>query len=346
MDETARVFGFVVEQVECFTFTVAHAVASAGWRVVVLADPSQNTSKQNAFYMQQLARLPAVTLETGFEPIDLELLCIELTRKTPRDRANYYSRRARRVEILTYCRRPTFLQTLMAQAMDARQCPRCVLRARRFIYVDGYRPIDLFAFLGSRRHLGIDVHSLFLLDPRLRELMFAADWEPQRKRPVRLNFIGTPSPDSRARMLHELEAILSRPGLSVTRTPDQAGDILWLNGVAVPMDQFCRFLTDSDYTLCPPGHIRLTHRVVEALVRGSIPILEKDELPLYELGLEPGKNCVAVPSGRWKETVAATLDTDQATAIGMRANILKMREKVLTADASNRRLCRQLGVNV
>jgi hypothetical protein len=344
MSGEPKVFGLVVEQVEFLTFTVAHAVVSAGWRVVILADPARNTSKQNGYYIQELAELPGVTVEMGFEPIDLEMLCIELTRKTPQDRANYYSRRARRVEILTSCRRPSLVRTLMAEVRDARRCPRSVLRARRFVYVDGYRPIDLFAFLGVRRHLGIDVHSLFLLDPRLREIMFAADWEPENKRPFRLNFIGTPSPDSRVRILQELEAVLLRPGASVARTPDQAGDILWLKGVAVPMEQFCQFLTDSDYTLCPPGYIRVTHRVVEALLRGSIPILHADELVLYDLGLETGKNCIAVPAGHWGEAVAAALDTDMATVAQMRAAILNMREQYLTVAASNHRLCRQLGV--
>jgi len=344
MSAKANVFGLVVEQVEFLTFTVAHAVASMGWRVVVLADPTRNSSKQNLYYTQRISQLPGVSVETGFEPIDLDLLYIELTRLTPRDRARYYCRRASRVGIITYCLRPSWVRTLLAEVMDARQCVRCVLRARRFVYVEGYRRIDLYGFLGARRNLGIDVHSNFLLDPRLREIMFAGDWEPQQHRRHRLNFIGTPSPDSRARMLQDIEAFLVRRGECLARAPDQSGDILWLNGVEVPAGQFCQLLTDSDYTLCPPGHVRLTHRVVEALVRGSIPILHADELPLYDLGLESGKNCIAVRPGGWGEALAAALEVGHASTEQMRANILQMREAHLTIAASNRRLCRRLGI--
>ncbi len=345
MSDKPKVFGLLIDQVEFLTFTVAHAVASSGWRVVILADPARNTSTQNSYYTQRLSALPGVSVETGFTSIDFDFLCVELTRLTPRDRADFYARRATRVGIVTYCARETWLRTILAELMDARRCRRCVLRARRFVYVDGWRNIDLFGLLGTRKHLGIDVHSSFLLDARLREMMFAHDWEPSHSRPYRLNFIGTPSPDSRARILQDLEAALSRRGERVARVPEQSGDILWLNGVAVSGDRFCRFLTDSDYTLCPPGHIRLTHRVIEALLRGSIPILHADELPLYDLNLESGINCIAVSPAKWDETVAAAINADLKTKIRMRTAILQMREKYLTIAASNRRICRSLGIS-
>ena len=45
--------------------------------------------------------------------------------------------------------------------------------------------------------------------------------------------------------------------------------------------EFVRRLTDSDFTLCPRGYSRVTHRPVEALLRGSVPVIAADEIDLY-----------------------------------------------------------------
>jgi hypothetical protein len=344
MTQREKIFGLVVEQVEFFTFTIAHAVVSAGWRVVILADPTRNTSKQNELYIQRLSALPGVSIEMGFQPIDLEFLYVELTRQTPRDRINYYNRRAQRIGIMTFCARPTWMRTVLAELLDARGCLRCVLRATRVVYVEGYRAIDLFGLLGTRRHLGIDVHSQYLLDPDLRNRMFALDWEPGVRRPHRLNFMGSTSPELRERILGDVEASLTRRGASLARSLDEPGEILWFGAARVSWDQFSGVVAGCDFTLCPPGHVRVTHRVVEALVRGSIPILHADELQLYDLDLESGKNCIAVPPGRWGKTVLAAIDTPLESLVRMRENILAMREKYLSIAASNQRLCVRLGI--
>jgi hypothetical protein len=42
----------------------------------------------------------------------------------------------------------------------------------------------------------------------------------------------------------------------------------------------------------------------------------------------------------------AALNASEATIRKMRTNILAMRENYLTIDASNRRLCRRLGIEI
>lgn len=342
--EPQKTFGLVVQQIECMTFTIAHAVSAMGWKVIVFADPTLNQSKQNALYIKHLSRLPGVSVEMGLQPVDLDWLYVELTRLTPADRAAYYCRRAKRVGILTYAEPTTWAQTVLGQLRDARRCPRCVLRASRVLYTEGYSGIDPLGLLAQRQHVGIDVHSSFLLDPVLREKMFALDWDPQRHREHRLNFMGSREPQARARILVDVEAALQKRNVTLARTPNEAADVVWLVAAPVPEERFCGLLTESDYTLCPRGYSRLTHRVVEALLRGSIPVLQADELALYDLELTSGTNCIAVSPGHWGQAVAAALDADQADVVRMRTNILKMRESYLTIEVSNRRLCQRLGI--
>jgi hypothetical protein len=105
-------------------------------------------------------------------------------------------------------------------------------------------------------------------------------------------------------------------------------------------------LTDSDFTLSPPGYSLVTHRPVEALLRGSIPVLNTDELDLYDLDLVDGVNCIAVPSGEWPAAMDRIIHMDESEIVAMRRNIQVMLTERVAYPALSRNMCRRLGLDV
>jgi hypothetical protein len=114
--------------------------------------------------------------------------------------------------------------------------------------------------------------------------------------------------------------------------------------VGVAPREFVRLLTDSDFTLCPRGYSLVTHRPVEALLRGSIPVLAEEEIDLYGIGLVDGENCIGVPAGRWAETVARLTEADEDDILRMRSRAFAMFEHRLAYDALARRMRHRVGV--
>jgi hypothetical protein len=102
-------------------------------------------------------------------------------------------------------------------------------------------------------------------------------------------------------------------------------------------------LTESDFTLAPPGYSLVTHRPVEALLRGSIPVLNADELDLYDLGLRDGVHCIAVPTGGWPDAMRRMLAMDEAEIQFMRGAIRSLVEEKVTYAALARDIARRLG---
>jgi hypothetical protein len=120
---------------------------------------------------------------------------------------------------------------------------------------------------------------------------------------------------------------------------EETSDILWIEygddpGEArgVPAFKYIDYLSDSDFTLYPPGYSPLTHRVIEALVRGSIPVLHEQELELYDIHFQNRVNCVAVKNGDWLTAIKEIQAISQDVVIEMRSNILAMKDTYLSNE--------------
>jgi hypothetical protein len=128
-----------------------------------------------------------------------------------------------------------------------------------------------------------------------------------------------------------------------------SGAMLWhaysdAQPAALSPEDFLRALTDSDFTLAPPGYSLVTHRPVEALLRGSIPVLNRDELDLYDLGLADGVNCIAVPPGGWPDAMERIIGMDASAIVGMRRNIQAMVPDRVAYPALARDMAHRLGL--
>jgi hypothetical protein len=94
-----------------------------------------------------------------------------------------------------------------------------------------------------------------------------------------------------------------------------------------PMD-YMRALSDMDFCVSPPGWgQQWTHRTIEALVRGAIPIIEDPQV--YGLGLRDAENCIVARPDDWGAAVRRALDVSEAETRRMRRNVVALREEQL-----------------
>jgi hypothetical protein len=103
---------------------------------------------------------------------------------------------------------------------------------------------------------------------------------------------------------------------------------------ALTSEQFISTLGEMDFCICPTGWARWTHRVIESLCRGAIPILQ--DTHLYGLGLVDGVNCILVKNNDWFDTVKQALNLPISTLEEMRRNVLALRAMLVPSAASHR----------
>lgn len=204
---------------------------------------------------------------------------------------------------------------------------RHVYRKRpRLLAYDDPRRLDSLSLLFRRDVLGVDVHHKFLVDESMREAIYAPDWDPDGPRPSRLNFLGNEQPAERSHILQDVESSLGGMGINVA--PDIKSICPWFrinsNSGHLSGQDYLDVLTRSDFTLCPPGYSSWSHRAIEAMTRGSIPILCDRTRPIYGVPLVAGENCIAVVNGRWAEAVERALSLNAADLASMRRRLRAM----------------------
>jgi hypothetical protein len=163
---------------------------------------------------------------------------------------------------------------------------------------------------------------------------------------MRANFLGSRDPSMRSRILHSVQGYFGDAASSGNSAYKPTYWHVYSDAqpAALSAAEFLKVLSDSDFTLSPPGYSLVTHRPVEALLRGSVPVLNADELALYDLGLADGVNCIAVPPGGWAAAMQRIMDMSEAQVASMRRNVHAMLDEKVAYAALARDISRRLGV--
>jgi hypothetical protein len=234
------------------------------------------------------------------------------------------------------------------QWLELRHLGGRLRRVDRVLYKDGFHPRDMHGLLRPRQAIGFDVHSHFLHREDHFAAMHAQDWDAPTVRPILANFLGSQDPASRKAVLDAVRAQFHGPGEepSVVR-PGKT--MYWheysdAKPAGLPPTEFVAMLSRSDFTLCPRGYSLVTHRPLEAMLRGSIPVLGAGELDLYGIELADGYNCIAVRDGDWPEAIERIVTLPEHTIRHMRENILGMRPSLEYRQIA-RGICARLGVD-
>jgi hypothetical protein len=88
-----------------------------------------------------------------------------------------------------------------------------------------------------------------------------------------------------------------------------------------PLNEYLDTLCHSFFTLCLPGHTAITHRALEAIHCGSIPVLCRESLPSYVLPLEHGRNCWLVRDNNWESAIEDLISLDREKVFEMQSAV-------------------------
>lgn len=298
---------------DSLTCTIAKALSHGGHELVLHTVDRPEDGRPRDRIQRHLFETPGVAIagrDDSTLPVQIDRLVVQAFPRPSElfPHVDSLARRARRITLITAGDRSQLWRAAVRlQWLEMRSMARHALRIDRVVYKDGFHPQDLLGLAYPRSVIGFDVHSQFLHDPALFREIHARDWAPDACRPICVSFLGSQDPPQRQRILDEVRPLFDRSD-GRARLAGDGRSMFWHEFSdaapnALPPRDFVRVLTDSDFTLCPRGYSLVTHRPMEALMRGSIPVLAVDELDLYGIGLAHGENCIGVPRGRWADTV-------------------------------------------
>jgi hypothetical protein len=345
---------YLVFASDSLTYTIAKALAHGGHELVVRTVERRQDGRPAQGIQARLRDTPRVTFvdsdDSPLPPV-IDRLIVQAFPRPIESLAHVspLASRAHKITLITAGDRSrSWRAALEMQWLEVRRLGRHLRKIDRIVYKDGFYPRDLMRSVAPRQVIGFDVHSQFLHNPLLYRAMHARDWNAHAKRPILANFLGSQDPEARKRILDQVRPLLKRSEVSQSAGAS-AKTMFWheysdADPVGLPPAQFVRLLTDSDFTLCPRGYSLVTHHPIEALLRGSIPVLAWNELDLYGIDLTDGKNCIAVKDGHWAETVQRLAAIGENEVIRMRRRISAMFESDLHYDAMARRIRAGVGV--
>lgn len=112
-------------------------------------------------------------------------------------------------------------------------------------------------------------------------------------------------------------------------------------------NEFIKILDQSYFTLCPPGYSGTTARVIEAIIRGSIPVLTQEELKFYDLPLIDEKNCILVKgysSKVWIKKVNMIKDFPEDKITAMQKEVTTLFYKYLSSENIKMRMAKKYAI--
>lgn len=342
-----------VSRADSLTYTIAKALSAGGHDVNLWVADSEYNKSHSVEIMRRLLRIPGVSVTSEFgaatKPDRVERLILQMfprpNRFTSFELFDPLAMHANRITLITGGDRNRHWRTaIQRQWQEIYLLRRWLRKIDGVVYKNGFYAFDLFAPIKCRRVLGFDVHSMFLDDENLLEYIQRPDWKVDANRPNLINFIGSQDPASRKQILDSIRPLFNKltpaPKTTVWHEYSDA------EPAALGPMEFVDVLSSSDFTLCPPGFSLATHRVVEALLRGSIPILNANELDIYDIGLSDGLNCIAASPGHWRSAIERCFNMDGSAIIAMRNNIRSLAENLLPYTTSSKQMRFRLGPDI
>jgi len=337
---------------------VAKALSSAGHNIHIYFDaPDHDETSVNKNRLR-LLRIPRVTVLSDNDVIaqknKYDRLIIQMF---PRPHVmescqmvHPLAECAKRITLISAGDRSRYWRTAYKmQWKELRAFGKWIMRIDRIVYKDGFHPFDLFALIKSRRALGFNIHSAFMDDEYKFTYIQKQDWKPAATRPYSINFMGSQDPDRRKRIIDNIRPLFVASEQSTNKNSTHKANV-WNEFSdekpnALEPIEFVDVLSNSDFTLCPPGYSLITHRLIESLLRGSIPILNEYELDIYNIGLKDGINCISAVSDNWHATTERCFAMEEKEIIAIRQNISSLVKKHLLYPVSSKEMRNRLSIS-
>jgi hypothetical protein len=363
------------------SYLIAKTLALGGCRVWVrfevslselLAKPNESGCIEREYCSWLFSDRHIEILENGCEAPEVDCLLYQVEHTRPRYPKELlaWMEKARWVTAWnTNYAEKIWWQFLIADLVRAVRSAEFLRRTRRVVMACGRTGLRPTALFSRTYRQGYFVHPKFLHEPELYAEMFDAGWSAESQRPVRLIFSGNPVPEARRQLIAELKSCLIKRSrvhlidhyeklqMMTTQSPNEneAALVLWmvradpqdpqwsLRRDVIPPAQWPSMLRMCDFAFCPPGDERKTHRVVEALLQGVIPILDCPEE--YDLGLRDGINCLVVRNRKWAKVLHRALDMRTEEIIRLRKAVQELALAELHPVGTARRWLQRLGLD-
>jgi len=178
----------------------------------------------------------------------------------------------------------------------------------------------------------------------------------QTERTYLFNFLGTypgqyVPPEPRVLIIDRLESRfqISNGGAHQVNLGGKAVSIMWHadrpgSTRNRPLNEYLDTLCNSYFTLCLPGAVLTTHRALEAIQCGSIPVLPAESISQYRLPLAHGRNCWRVTHNNWETALAALSALDQNQIFEMQTAVRSLARNEASIPSLEKKCLHHLGL--
>jgi hypothetical protein len=339
-----------------FVETLAWNLSYDGSRNVTVVTERDGASRgsEHGTSCARLVATPGVRLvdqESPAQASDLLLIVLRADRPMRNRTLEAWQQVAARHGILTYGRYPRRIRDVARELVRAWPY---YLRASLIGVQTGPCEWNPYFHIRHRFYYRPYVHPQFFPCGLFHsDFMSILGAQPARRR-YRLIFIGSLDRPDRA-LLEHLRQKLSQWNVALHDDPaspvdDQKANVLWITYDSgsrkrgVHPGEYLRLLANADFCFCPAGwSLRMwTHRTVEALCCGAIPIVpDPDD---YNIGLADGINCLQVSPGGWPAVLERAIHMEPESVAAMRANVSALKNSELLPDRACRAQCTALGL--
>jgi hypothetical protein len=329
--------------------TTAFYLTRGGCRVRIVTEFEGDERGEHPWSLQRLAKTDCELVEIGSPPQESDLLIFPLVRhgKISNELAAWRAKAAAVAFLLSDIRYDdhkdrlrelvrSWPHYLAASFAIYRHSP--VARWRNFPFY-WQKPVYFTSYL----------HPHYFAPGELSNAFSGVSSTEQRR--FRLGFLGNRQPPRRAVQLAQCRQAIDDAGITMigpdlepSESENQAvwveyGESGSIGSNGLDPTAYLRVLSDMDFCVSPPGWDWYTHRTIEAIVRGSVPILAEPEV--YNLDLRDRENCIVVNNSDWLGATRRALAMPQSEVVRLRRSVLALRER-LAPDAAAEHFCFQL----
>jgi hypothetical protein len=246
---------------DSLTYTVAKALATNGHEVQIWVADWERHGQAVWGVPERIAAIPGVSVDSARDRPSFGRIDRLVVQGSPhlldhKKELDALARSASRITAISSGDRSRpYRRALSLQWRERQWYGRWFRKVTQIAYKDGFYRFDLLGITRPRFVVGFDAHSRFLHDQTLFDAIHAEDWESGTPRIVGANFVGSRDPQRRRAILATIEALFA-PSFAVG---DKRKRWLWHaysddQPAALSQSEFLKVLSDSDFTLCPPGY--------------------------------------------------------------------------------------------
>lgn len=341
--------GIYTASVNHYIETIAYWIAARRDIKLLLVTPEHSDGPEHAWCLKRLEQHAAPNIaivSPQSQPQLTDWLLISLSERAPlkTKTLDRWVASTWQIGLLTHAHDRSGWKSRIKEALYGFPYP---LLSKAVVLQTAPAPLHPYRFVQYQAFYSPSVHPQFLVNQEYYRLMFNAACAPEAPRTFKFNFLGNKNPPERAAILrqirHTVDQIAPCDYLKDYEPdwqfhPDKTyifwreyGDRDQIRGLQPPL--YINVLRQSDFCICPLGWGgNWTHRVVEALVCGAIPILE-DQLR-YNIGLADAENCIVVRQGDWSSAIARAAAMPLSQRVEIRTRISQLSAQHLMPEVA------------